>query len=184
MKICTKCKIEKPFSEFRKKSVHKDGYQYTCKECTDGKKPHSRIIEGLKTCTKCGLAKDIGEFSNLRIKGILYKQPQCKKCKNEYKQNKAKLNPTLESLRKRKQTLRSKYGIEIEQYDKMYSEQNGCCKICNKSYKLLNIDHCHDTLLIRGLLCSNCNTMLGHAKDSIENLESAIRYLKNTDTNK
>jgi 5-methylcytosine-specific restriction endonuclease McrA len=33
-KICTKCKVEKPFAEFYKKKATKDGYRQECKECT------------------------------------------------------------------------------------------------------------------------------------------------------
>ncbi len=33
MKICTKCKEEKPLGDFRKQSSTKDGLKYYCKEC-------------------------------------------------------------------------------------------------------------------------------------------------------
>ena len=43
------------------------------------------------------------------------------------------------------------------------------------------IDHNHDTGEVRGVLCSACNSLIGYAKDSIETLEEAVRYLsKNT----
>lgn len=63
----------------------------------------------------------------------------------------------------------------------MFLEQQGKCGICNKHQseldRTLAVDHCHNTGRIRGLLCSNCNLGLGHFKDVIENIESAIRYL-------
>jgi hypothetical protein len=31
---------------------------------------------------------------------------------------------------------------------------------------------------VRGILCTSCNVSLGRFKDSVEVLESAIRYLK------
>ena len=34
MKICNVCKKEKALSEFSKNARKKDGYQYTCRECT------------------------------------------------------------------------------------------------------------------------------------------------------
>lgn len=63
MKTCTKCGIEKPFSEFQKASRNNDGYQTRCKTCTseDTKKQRAaqkqRNIEqgfGDKRCIKCG----------------------------------------------------------------------------------------------------------------------------------
>jgi predicted methyltransferase len=35
MKICTKCKEQKPLAAFRKQSSTKDGLKYYCKECDD-----------------------------------------------------------------------------------------------------------------------------------------------------
>jgi len=35
MKICTKCKEQKPLAAFRRQSSTKDGLKYFCKECDD-----------------------------------------------------------------------------------------------------------------------------------------------------
>ena len=35
VKICTKCKEEKPLEAFRRQSSTKDGLKYYCKECDD-----------------------------------------------------------------------------------------------------------------------------------------------------
>ena len=40
------------------------------------------------------------------------------------------------------------------------------------------LDHDHKTMLCRGLLCSGCNFALGHFKDNIHNLYSALGYLQ------
>lgn len=55
------------------------------------------------------------------------------------------------------------------------------CMICALSFdnKLKLVDHCHATGVVRGLLCFSCNTALGHFKDDIDVLKSAIRYLEN-----
>ena len=78
------------------------------------------------------------------------------------------------------------YGITEEDYLRMLKEQNEVCKICLKpetakakdKVKRLSVDHCHTTGKVRGLLCDNCNKALGCFKDSISNLENAIKYLK------
>ena len=55
----------------------------------------------------------------------------------------------------------------------------GECQICTRDGPLV-IDHDHHTGVVRGLLCSRCNSMLGFAKDSIDILSDSISYLENT----
>lgn len=80
------------------------------------------------------------------------------------------------------------FGIGLKEYNDMLDAQGGACAICGNPEtavhpvtmepRRLAVDHCHDSGKVRGLLCSNCNKMLGHAKDSIATLEAAIQYLK------
>ena len=78
----------------------------------------------------------------------------------------------------------SRYGITPSIYDEMLSAQEGKCAICgivpkeDALKRTLHVDHCHSTGMIRGLLCQNCNLMLGFSKDSAEILLRAIEYLK------
>ena len=57
------------------------------------------------------------------------------------------------------------YGLSIGEYE-------------SELKKRLAVDHCHKTKEIRGLLCQNCNFMLGHFKDDPLLLNSAAKYLK------
>ncbi len=63
----------------------------------------------------------------------------------------------------------------------MLQLQNNCCAICNKpaqeTLKNLYVDHNHKNGKIRGLLCQNCNSGLGHFKEDIVTLKNAINYL-------
>lgn len=61
---------------------------------------------------------------------------------------------------------------------KLYETEH--CAICGGRDKNrhLAIDHCHDTGLIRGLLCMGCNTALGRFKDDPVLLRKAIVYLE------
>ena len=38
-------------------------------------------------------------------------------------------------------------------------------------------DHCHRTGRVRGILCRECNLLLGHARDDTNVLKAAIDYL-------
>jgi hypothetical protein len=85
-----------------------------------------------------------------------------------------------------------RYGITLDDYNSMREKQNYSCGVCGRheedieqgraisSSTSLQVDHCHSTSKIRGLLCTNCNTLLGKAKDDVSVLEAAITYLKET----
>ena len=80
----------------------------------------------------------------------------------------------------RRQSLKRAYGITIEDYEIMFRSQYGVCKICAsppQTGKNLFVDHCHDTGVVKGLLCTRCNSSLGHARDSISILLRMVDYL-------
>jgi hypothetical protein len=72
------------------------------------------------------------------------------------------------------------YGMTIEDYETMFKRQHGACAICyepSAPHKKLAVDHCHDTLKARGLLCENCNRGVGMFKNDKLRLANAINYL-------
>lgn len=74
-----------------------------------------------------------------------------------------------------------KHGITPEQRIEMFNMQEGKCKICGKHQSELKrqllIDHNHITGKVRGLLCNNCNIMIGMSNDNSERLRIAADYL-------
>lgn len=74
------------------------------------------------------------------------------------------------------------YGMTASDVEALLAEQGGKCAACGtsevKSRKGWHIDHCHSSGKVRGILCHNCNSSLGHAKDSIHVLRSLISYLE------
>lgn len=88
--------------------------------------------------------------------------------------------------RSRDVAFQSKFGIALAKYNEMLAAQDGKCAICsnpetierNGKPRLLAVDHCHASNKVRGLLCGNCNPMIGYAKDNIQVLESAVQYLR------
>lgn len=83
----------------------------------------------------------------------------------------------------RNSTLLGLYGIGTEQFDALLSAQNGACALCgttlDRSSKVSSphVDHCHQTGVVRGILCHHCNVLLGHARESSALLRAAINYL-------
>ena len=84
-----------------------------------------------------------------------------------------------------------RYGITLEERDKMILEQDNKCLRCGLPFegkghtKLAPaVDHDHsfekgDPNSIRGIIHNECNTMIGIHNDSIEKLQLSIDYLKN-----
>lgn len=79
------------------------------------------------------------------------------------------------SARKRRLRL---LGFSEDEYGKLLKESNGNCAICKKQSTKLNLDHHHQSNTVRGLLCTQCNFMIGFSKDSIDILKQAINYLE------
>jgi hypothetical protein len=73
--------------------------------------------------------------------------------------------------------LQKKFGIGLNEYNNMLSKQNNSCVICEQQLILPQVDHCHTTGKVRGLLCMHCNTALGKFKDDTATLQRAINYL-------
>lgn len=131
-----------------------------------------------KICDSCGIEKNISDFYDRRR--------DCKACKNAKTKQWRKDNPENNKKylkRMRERSKERKYGITQEQFDQMLIEQDNKCKICNiefKSSKDTHIDHCHDSNIVRGLLCNCCNLALGQFNDNADNMDNAIRYLQNS----
>lgn len=145
----------------------------------------------MKPCKKCKVPKALDEFYvnehlvdghvsvckscwNQRQKNTLAKLPRkviAQRQKNWRKKNPEKAFEIL---------IKSKYGCSLEQYHALVKLQNDVCAICKKrcsKNKRLSIDHDHTSKKVRGLLCNNCNALIGYAKDDPKLLEEAIKYL-------
>ena len=127
----------------------------------------------LKTCPTCKteLASD-QYYRNVS---------SCKKCVCAAEKRRRDNGGKDSAYKKWKNRIKNDYGITDIQYQEMSEAQNNTCAICNEldtqGYRLA-IDHCHNTGKVRGLLCRKCNLAIGHLKDDIKLLESAINYLK------
>lgn len=88
-----------------------------------------------------------------------------------------------EIKREKNNKLKLRYGITLAQYNSLFKEQKGCCAICGTHQDNLKrglaVDHNHNTGMIRALLCSNCNLLVGNSGEDIGILNNVIKYLKN-----
>lgn len=71
--------------------------------------------------------------------------------------------------------LKQLYGITLEDKKRLEDQQRGACAICLAKDSRLLVDHCHESGVVRGLLCNRCNVGLGFVESGF--LDNAISYL-------
>lgn len=86
----------------------------------------------------------------------------------------------LPNSKQRNRWYMKKYGICINDYNKILEMQNGNCAVCNQKTTIkLSVDHNHNTKTVRGLLCTYCNYLLGVLEKKGEQFFiNLIRYYK------
>jgi hypothetical protein len=80
---------------------------------------------------------------------------------------------------------KNKYGLTLEQAKAVVTRAEGKCECCGRAVEphgsgahksdVANIDHCHSTGKVRGILCNKCNQALGLLNDKPE---LAVAYLE------
>lgn len=74
----------------------------------------------------------------------------------------------------------AQFGITPKDYNKLLEKQGNSCKICKRTCstgKKLAVDHCHQTGMVRGLLCASCNTRLGFIESYLSDQTPWDNYL-------
>lgn len=127
----------------------------------------------MKTCPQCKTAKPVEAFFfSHKTKDKLHWC--CKTCDSARKKKWYAGNYEKAASTNRKYL----YGVSETQYQEQYRLQDGVCAICKNipDRRRLDVDHCHKTGKIRGLLCQKCNRGLGNFGDSLLTLISAVKY--------
>lgn len=136
-----------------------------------------------KSCKKCNIIKPLNDFhthNGMKDKHL----NTCKICHNTQKNeiyHRIFKNDDNQKRKKKDQYLQRKFNITQEDFNNIFNQQNGCCDICKLHQtnfkKAFCVDHDHKTGKIRGLLCDNCNLMIGNSHDTPEILSNGIEYL-------
>lgn len=143
-----------------------------------------------KKCPRCKKNKLRSEFRVRPHNG--HSHSYCVPCERTYNaarnreyQERRKRDPAVrafEKERNRRTVLRLKYGITPETYDEMLEAQGGVCAICrqppDRGRMFLDVDHCHESGRVRGLLCSGCNRAIGLMGEDAERLRAAAAYVE------
>ncbi len=138
-------------------------------------------MEETRICSNCSQEKQLKQFyQNGKSENVW-----CRKCVGKARREHSITHPhqrTKRQLRNRAYFLRTKYGLTEQQRQVILESQNNCCAICGENFiKTPAVDHTEkeECIIVRGLLCSSCNTGLGCFRDSPDRLLKAINYLEN-----
>lgn len=126
-----------------------------------------------KICPKCKCNKPLSEFGKDKRakKGKAVYCFECNRAKSQAQRNK-------DPLLNKRNHLKRRYGLSLEQVAEMMLNQGNACAICGDEESRLVIDHNHTTGKIRGLLCDSCNCTLGLTKEDPKIIKSLLKYLK------
>jgi len=120
-----------------------------------------RVADGRKQCALCEIVKPVDEFFS-RSERDSQVNSYCKQCANAYKKAR-------------------QYRVTIEEIRTLEAVAQCANPACDVDVDL-NIDHCHDTGAVRGVLCKKCNLALGLANDDPKILSGLIAYLERSRT--
>ena len=165
MKRCKLCGEDKPLDDFYGSKLGRDGVRPECKVCN-------------LAARKAKYAAD--------------PEPYIARVKKWQQENPERLNAYRREYRRRPDRkradrdahLRRKFGIGIDDYERMLSEQSSGCAICRApgpEEGSLHVDHDHVTGRVRGLLCVSCNNALGAFRESFDIFQAAADYLDRDD---
>lgn len=128
------------------------------------------IEQGLKDCPGCDTVRPLERFHRNRGRSNGY-ESHCKDCRS-------RAGSRNELDRMNAARFLRRYGITVQQRDEMLDRQQGLCAICSKALIRPCLDHCHASGTVRGILCQQCNTLIGMCRDDPAVLRSAIAYLE------
>ena len=171
-----RCKLKAQKTRDRRKAAG------ICREC---KKPSTTT-----SCEDCILARKQKRLERLNNKQCVScakpnenGKDQCDECcSKENTRTRERYKLPGGNRRQKSASLKHLYGITIEEYEEILAIQEYACEICQQPIgqesKRPYVDHDHETGKLRGLLCQNCNSVLGLAHDSPEVLRRAADYIE------
>ena len=128
-------------------------------------------------CKSCSEVKPFTEFyKNNATPDKLTRY--CKVCCKRKERETHRKNPNKKWEHRHKELITSTgERLTKPMFTRLIEDQHNQCGICNQVMKKPCIDHNHITGSIRMLLCTNCNTMIGLAKEDTNILSRAIDYI-------
>ena len=161
-KLCNKCGLLKPIEDFYKASGTKDGRRGECIPC-------AQVIRRRW-------------YEANKVKSI----EAAKRWQERNPEKHAAYQAEYRNRPERKRAMRDLYyrrtfGITADDVDALIEKQGGVCAICGRTPTRLaswHVDHCHETGVVRGMLCIDCNQGIGKFHEDPARLRAAADYLE------
>lgn len=145
------------------------------------------VIDATRACTVCGRDRDAeAHFGRVGMdtQGRPRYRSICNDCKDEQQRarwRRQAARPESHRRRDRKKGVAQRFGLTLNEYEaalaRYMDEQDGRCAVCRKGGRL-ELDHCHATGRLRGLLCHGCNVAAGFLIDNPANADALAAYLR------
>lgn len=140
-----------------------------------------------KHCVQCGRFKHMDEYSKAPY-GVLNRVSMCKPCHSDYSKARNK-RPDIQERRRELDRSPERFVSMRKSYVlRTYGEEGAAievrrlngepCDCCGGWTERMSIDHNHDTGKVRGLLCRDCNLILGYIQDDPKRLVMLMEYLE------
>lgn len=172
-KKCSACQEFLPVGAFAANASRPDGLQVNCRERAAGYYRRRRaaqgrrvrvkvpVPQGHKRCPQCEEVKPHSEWERNESSSDGW-SGYCRECRAE---------------RNRVSYFQRKYGLSPAELEAPNAQQRGICCICLAA-PAEDVDHCHKTGRVRGVLCFSCNAALGQFKDQPEAIRRAAAYVE------
>jgi hypothetical protein len=133
-----------------------------------------------KWCPGCEQSKPKSEFGPMKTayQGL---RPRCRECvAREGRERRAAQTPEQRARRaaiERRSRIKTAYGKVGLEADARIRDGHGC-DVCGNRTKRMAIDHDHVSGAVRGILCKDCNLVLGWMDDDPERFDALAAYLR------
>lgn len=153
-----------------------------------------------KHCHKCDAHKPVADFHRApgRPDGCSVYCKQCENVRRVAAQKKYRAALTTEQQAKRRTDqfrhhVRRSFGITVEDAKALLARQHGLCanRACGREVSFdvhgrepnrAVIDHCHQTGVVRGVLCHHCNKTEGFFEKNKNLILGLVEYLERSVT--
>lgn len=164
-KICKGCGAEKSLGEFHKNAGYADGHLSKCNACMKPDSEKKLKNRAYMIARRKKIMADPEQYAKLKEK------------KNEWNRSEKYYD----------MYYGKRFGVSYKVLVAMLASQNGLCANigCSRAIVLppsegelrACIDHNHETGKIRSLLCTRCNTFLGHIENNRNLVPGIMDYL-------